>query len=97
MSENKQYRLHAYISGRVQGVGFRFHILQAAKEHNLMGWVRNLRDGRVEVTAEGDHESLNRLLAALHNGPVSAEVEQVDYAFNDAEREFSQFRVRGTP
>ncbi len=96
MSENKLYRLHAYVNGRVQGVGFRYHALQAAQEGGLTGWVRNLRDGRVEVLAEGAHEALNRLLAELRKGPISADVQDVDYEFTEGKGEFEAFRVRYT-
>ena len=93
MAETQQYRMHAFISGRVQGVGFRFHTLQAAQYHNLTGWVRNRWDGRVEVMAEGTHEGLNHLLVALRRGPISADVEKVDYEFKDAKGDFQGFRV----
>ena len=53
MSETSNYRLHAFIQGRVQGVGFRYYVMQAAQDYHLTGWVRNLYDGRVEVVAEG--------------------------------------------
>lgn len=96
MSENGNYRLHAYVEGRVQGVGFRYHTLQAAQNHDVKGWVRNLRDGRVEVVAEGEHEDLNQLLMAVRKGPISADVEDVDYEFNEAQGDFNQFRVRAT-
>jgi acylphosphatase len=96
MSENEQYRLHAYVQGRVQGVGFRYYVRQAAEDNNLNGWVRNLRDGRVEVVAEGTHEDLNQLLMRLRKGPISADVNDVDYEFTDAKGDFKQFRVRFT-
>ena len=47
MSENEKYQLHAYVKGRVQGVGFRYHTLKSAQDYGLKGWVRNLYDGRV--------------------------------------------------
>jgi acylphosphatase len=96
MTENEIYRMHAYVRGRVQGVGFRYHTLQTAQELELTGWVRNLRDGRVEVLAEGAHEDLNRLLVALRKGPISADVQDVDYEFTEAKGEFEGFRVRYT-
>ncbi len=96
MSENKHQRLHAYISGSVQGVGFRYFVLQSVEGLELSGWVHNLYDGRVEVTAEGTQEELNRLLAALRRGPLSAEVTDVDYEFTEAKGEFQGFRVRYT-
>lgn len=96
MGENQNYRLHAYITGRVQGVGFRYHALQSAKDYQLKGWVRNLHDGRVEVLAEGPHEDLNRLLGDLRKGPISADVTDVDYEFSNARGDFNGFNVRYT-
>ena len=96
MSKNENYQLHAYVKGRVQGVGFRYNTLKSAQEYNLKGWVRNLRDGRVEVLAEGQHEDLNLLLADLRKGPVSADVNDVDYEFTEASGKFDRFYVRNT-
>jgi len=66
------------VSGRVQGVGFRFFTQDIARREGLTGIVRNLADGRVEVVAEGDDESLTRLEAALRRGPSHARVEHVE-------------------
>ena len=96
MSETSPLRLHAWVSGRVQGVGFRYFVMQNAQTLGLAGWVRNLHDGRVEVVAEGPHEALDRLLAALRKGPMSAEVESIDYDFSDDKGEFQRFAVLRT-
>jgi len=93
MSEGEAVRLHATISGRVQGVGFRYFTLEAGHALGLTGWVRNLRDRRVEVLAEGPLESVNRLLAILRRGPVSSQVTDVAYEFTEASGEFDGFRV----
>jgi acylphosphatase len=66
------------VSGRVQGVGFRFFAEDIARREGLQGVVRNLPDGRVEAIAEGDDESLARLEAALRRGPSHARVERVE-------------------
>jgi acylphosphatase len=66
------------VSGRVQGVGFRYFAQDIANREGVSGQVRNLPDGRVEVVAEGDEESLGRLEAALWRGPSHARVESVD-------------------
>jgi len=66
------------ISGRVQGVGFRFFTEEAASREGLHGWVRNLPDGRVEASAEGDGEALERFERRLREGPRGARVERVE-------------------
>ena len=60
-----QVRKHFYFSGTVQGVGFRYHAHNLARENGLTGWVRNLPDGRVEMEAQGELSSLRRLLLRL--------------------------------
>jgi acylphosphatase len=62
------------ISGRVQGVGFRYFAERAAREVGVSGWVRNLDDGRVEVHANGSAEQLSELEARLRMGPARADV-----------------------
>ncbi len=94
---DKQYqRLHAFVSGRVQGVGFRYFVMEAAQQRNLTGWVRNRFDGRVEVLAEGPYEALNELLNQLRLGPRSAFVSNVDYEWLPATGEFRRFGALST-
>jgi len=66
------------VSGRVQGVGFRFFVVGAAEQEGLSGWVRNLPDGRVEVLAEGDREAIARFEGHVRRGPPAARVERVE-------------------
>src|SRR5258708_20204349 len=66
------------IAGRVQGVGFRWFTHDAAAREGVHGWVRNLADGTVEVMAEGDGPSVDRLEAAARRVPSSARVERFD-------------------
>ena len=63
------------VSGRVQGVGYRFHTRDAAAREGLGGFVRNLSDGRVEVEAEGDEEAMQRFERALWQGPPAGRVD----------------------
>jgi acylphosphatase len=70
--------IHIEISGRVQGVGFRWFVARKARELHLAGWVRNRPDGKVEVAAAGDPPSLELLEAAAAAGPPGAEVEYVE-------------------
>jgi acylphosphatase len=76
VSEQKQGR-RFYVSGRVQGVGYRFFACDAAQRQGVSGYARNLRDGRVEVYAMGTEAQLRALLADLQRGPRSAWVERV--------------------
>jgi acylphosphatase len=76
-------RLHVRISGRVQGVGFRWFVREEARRLGLSGWVTNLRTGEVEVSAGGERSSLERLRRALQVGPAGAQVEQVDDVAGD--------------
>ena len=70
--------LHLMISGRVQGVGFRWSMCAAALEHGARGWVRNRRDGRVEAVVDGDGAAVAAMLRWAQRGPRSARVEHVE-------------------
>jgi acylphosphatase len=71
-------RVHVLVRGRVQGVGFRWYVREAARNLGLAGWVRNRPDGTVEVAAQGDGEMLERLRGMLREGPNGATVTAVD-------------------
>lgn len=77
-------RLHVRISGRVQGVGFRWFAREEARRLGLSGWVRNVPDGDVEVAAGGEPASLDRLRTALAVGPTGAQVSRVSDIPGDA-------------
>jgi acylphosphatase len=66
------------ISGRVQGVGFRYFADAVAEREGLHGWVRNLPDGRVEALAEGESSAIARFERAIRQGPRSAHVDVVE-------------------
>lgn len=80
------------VSGRVQGVGFRYSMFYAAKNHGVRGWVRNRRDGTVESVAQGEPTAVEAFIAWAHHGPDLADVDHVEVA--DAEGEFSDFEIR---
>jgi len=69
------------VSGRVQGVGFRFFAVGVAEQLGITGWVRNLNDGRVEVVAYGVRGMLEVMIARLRQGPSAATVSDVDVAW----------------
>jgi acylphosphatase len=73
-----QLCMHAYVSGRVQGVYFRQSTVEQAERLDLAGWVRNLDDGRVEVLFEGEAEAVRELAAWLQQGPERAEVSALE-------------------
>ena len=82
-----------FVSGTVQGVGFRYFVQAKASAIGLAGWARNVDDGRVEVYAIGSEEQLDALFGALHIGPRSAEVRGVEQAEAPVESA-SSFRIR---
>ena len=90
-------RKHWFISGQVQGVGFRAFTYEAATDLHLKGWVRNLTDGRVEAVADGDEKSVNDLLAKVKKGPRSAQVKSVkDAKVDTTEKLAPKFEIRDT-
>lgn len=96
MNKSELSQLRAVIEGRVQGVGFRYFVLQAAKEIGLAGWVRNLSDGRVELLAEGSRQECDELLNIIRQGPSMSEVSQVDEKWADPSGENRGFNIRPT-
>ena len=66
---------HVLVSGRVQGVGFRWLVRSLAHEHGLVGWVKNLEDGRVEAFLEGEEAPVAAALAAIRSAPFPARVD----------------------
>ena len=71
-------RMHVIVRGRVQGVGFRWFVREAARDVRLAGWVRNCHDGAVEVEAEGSPAALNAFRSAIARGPDGAVVSSID-------------------
>lgn len=87
-------RVDAIVSGRVQGVGYRYFVLSAAMRLGLAGWVANLPDGRVQCVAEGPREDLEALLEDLGRGPALAIVEHVSTAWLPPGGGLSAFSIR---
>lgn len=77
----KRTRAHVFISGKVQGVGYRFSTLEAALNVGVNGWVKNLPDGRVEAVFEGSKEAIEKMINWCKNGPSSAIVKDVTVAY----------------
>ena len=81
------------ISGTVQGVGYRFFTQRAAARHQVLGYVRNLEDGRVEALAEGDAAAVEDFKHDLLTGPTYAAVEEIEETVLDPSNLYSSFRI----
>ncbi len=89
-------RLHLIVEGHVQGVGFRYFVDRLAQELKLTGWVRNLENGNVEITAEGERNTLERLLTRVSEGFTGSTVLNVTQEWLPADNTFTRFTIRST-
>ncbi len=87
-------RAHVFISGRVQGVFFRARTRERASQLGLKGWVRNLRDGRVEAVFEGEKGAVEKMLTWCKEGPTYASVSDVEAQWEEYTGEYEDFDVR---
>jgi len=96
MSKNNEtVRVHVWVKGRVQGVGFRAHVDYFARQiGGLTGWVRNVRDDTVEAIAEGQHANVERLIQAMKDGPRSSRVDESKVEWEEPTGEFDRFGVK---
>jgi acylphosphatase len=81
------------ISGYVQGVGYRFFALRAAARHQVLGIVRNLEDGRVEVVAEGERDAMDEFKKDLATGPAMANISEIDETDLQVTGLYRDFRI----
>lgn len=84
---------HVFISGRVQGVGFRAFTRSQAAALDIKGWVKNLADGRVEVKIQGKKNKVEKMLAKLKDGPSFARVDNFEVE-TEKPGDFSGFEIR---
>ena len=87
-------RIHVFYSGRVQGVGFRLTAEETAHSVGVVGWVKNLRDGRVELIAEAEESTLERFLKMIRTGPMKNFIQAEDISWSDATDTFDEFEIR---
>ena len=87
----KQWQVH--FSGRVQGVGFRYTVFEIARRFDVVGWVRNLNDGRVEMVCQGDQQELRAFVDAILESRVGNVADHQIHA-EEAASEFSGFDIR---
>ena len=91
----KKIRVHVYISGRVQGVGYRYSTIHQAQSLGITGWVRNTHDERVEAIFEGDEEAVEKMIEWCKRGPSMAFVTDVQFHKVTYTGEFHGFSARG--
>ena len=87
----KRYRV--YINGRVQQVGFRWYARRTAEETGIYGWVKNLDNGMVEITAEGKESDLETFLHKLQNGHLGKNISEINKSDQSYTGEFSSFSI----
>ena len=83
-----------FYSGDVQGVGFRITAEETAKGFGVVGWVRNIRDGRVELMAEAEEEVLTKFLDEIRQGPMRRFIQQAEVSWSDELDDFEDFEIR---
>jgi acylphosphatase len=88
------HRIHIWISGVVQGVGFRFFTVRKARETGVSGWVRNTPNGKVEVVAEGEEWRLQEFTKSVKIGPALSTVTGIEVKEEEYQNEFEGFEVR---
>lgn len=86
-------RVHIFVSGKVQGVYFRQNTSLKAQELGIVGWVRNLSDGRVESVMEGLEVNIDKMISWCKSGPKDALVTDVKIMNEEYKKEFSTFDI----
>ena len=88
-------RARIVVSGRVQGVFFRYTMAQEAECRQVKGWVKNCRDGTVEAVLEGEEEKIEGLISWCRQGPPGAVVRKVEVEWQECSGEFDSFSIKG--
>ncbi|MGB9802541.1 acylphosphatase [Desulfofundulus sp.] len=89
-------RKRVYISGKVQGVAFRVYTRETAVKLGVTGWVRNLKDGRVEAVFEGEDEAVEQMLSWCREGSPHSRVEKIEVIDEPYRGEFPGFTIAAT-
>jgi acylphosphatase len=93
-AQGNKARVHIWVRGRVQGVGFRAHVEYFARQARLTGWVRNVGFDTVEALAEGEREQLELFVEAVKQGPRGSRVDEAQAQWEQATGEFQEFSVK---
>ncbi len=86
-------RLHLYLSGYVQGVGFRWYAEKIARRVGVTGFVRNLSDGRVEIVVEGKPDCVAQFLKELESGYLGSNIDRIEKIAEPYSGKFSDFSI----
>lgn len=86
-------RVHIFVKGKVQGVFFRQATKTIAEKKNVTGWIRNLKDGRVEALLEGQDVDVSEVVEWSHRGPTNAIVDDIQIINEKYKGEFSKFDI----
>ena len=84
---------HVFVSGSVQGVGYRQHVKQTARKLGLTGWVRNTEDGGVEAVFQGEESMIDVMIEQCKKGSMLSEVEHCGFEWEEAEEEYDSFNL----
>jgi acylphosphatase len=87
---------HVYISGFVQGVGFRAYIRSKARKLGVTGWTRNLSDGRVEAVLQGEKKLVEKIISYCSHGPFFANVTNVVVDWEEEKEKYNEFLKKET-
>ncbi len=87
-------RAHLFVSGRVQGVSYRWFVFDVAHTLNLAGWVRNLPDTRVEAVFEGNREAIQKAILKCRQGPPASRVADIDVTWENGFEGLADFEIR---
>ncbi len=93
-SQNEIIRVHMWVTGRVQGVGFRAHVEYHASQIGVTGWVRNVGYDSVETVAEGTRAQIDKFIAAVKQGPRASRVDDARVEYETVTGEFQEFGVK---
>jgi len=93
-NEKEKMRVHIFVSGRVQGIFFRENTKKKAEKLAISGWVKNLRDGRLEAIFEGDRENIEKMVNWAKKGPIWAKIDDFSLVWEDYLGQFKDFEIR---
>ncbi len=94
MKDSQQVAARVKITGRVQGVGFRYFVYRNAKKNEVNGWVRNREDGSVEARFEGPESLVDSMISLCRQGPLGSSVKDVEVEKESTEGRYEDFQLK---